>query len=230
MQDGPGNRLVYHLTGCNMRCPWCSNPEGLEFDCEVATAREVGEVIDEAISCQPMFFDGGGVTLTGGEVCVQHRAVEELLKGLKERGIHTAIETNATLDGFREILKFTDHLMTDFKHYDGEKLKSVTGVGNGKIKENFKFAIENGHFPHIRIPLINGFNAEEEDARGFAEYFSSLPSGSFDVELLPYHEYGKDKWTKLGREYTVENGFVSAKAVGNFKRILTDAGIKIVAT
>ncbi len=28
-QDGPGNRLVYHLCGCNLRCPWCSNPEGM---------------------------------------------------------------------------------------------------------------------------------------------------------------------------------------------------------
>ena len=28
-QDGRGNRLVYHLQGCNMRCPWCANPEGI---------------------------------------------------------------------------------------------------------------------------------------------------------------------------------------------------------
>jgi len=29
--DGPGQRLVYYLKGCNMRCLWCANPEGLEF-------------------------------------------------------------------------------------------------------------------------------------------------------------------------------------------------------
>jgi pyruvate formate lyase activating enzyme len=28
-QDGPGNRLVYHLQGCNMSCRWCANPESI---------------------------------------------------------------------------------------------------------------------------------------------------------------------------------------------------------
>lgn len=29
-QDGPGNRLVFHLQGCNMRCMWCANPESMD--------------------------------------------------------------------------------------------------------------------------------------------------------------------------------------------------------
>jgi pyruvate formate lyase activating enzyme len=28
-QDGPGNRLLFHFQGCNLFCPWCSNPEGI---------------------------------------------------------------------------------------------------------------------------------------------------------------------------------------------------------
>ena len=28
-QDGRGNRLIFHLQGCNMHCPWCANPEGM---------------------------------------------------------------------------------------------------------------------------------------------------------------------------------------------------------
>ena len=40
-QDGPGNRLVYHLQGCNMRCPWCSNPEGIARKGSLLVNREL---------------------------------------------------------------------------------------------------------------------------------------------------------------------------------------------
>lgn len=72
-QDGAGNRLVLHLQGCNMRCPWCANPEGMDNQGTCRTI-EVNALVDECLSCRPMFFDGGGVTLTGGEVSMQFDA------------------------------------------------------------------------------------------------------------------------------------------------------------
>ncbi|WP_122642985.1 glycyl-radical enzyme activating protein [Luxibacter massiliensis] len=39
-QDGFGNRLVYHLQGCNMHCPWCSNPEGMKQEGVLMTDEE----------------------------------------------------------------------------------------------------------------------------------------------------------------------------------------------
>ena len=59
-QDGPGNRLVYHLKGCNLRCPWCSNPEGMDFARPGDAAVTTEDLVARALRSKPMFFDGGG--------------------------------------------------------------------------------------------------------------------------------------------------------------------------
>ena len=64
-QDGPGNRSIYHVAGCNMHCLWCSNPEGMKAESEYKEYTP-DELVHEAIRCKPMFFSGGGVTFTGG--------------------------------------------------------------------------------------------------------------------------------------------------------------------
>ena len=51
------------------------------------------------------------------------------------------------------------------------------------------------------------------------------------VELLTYHEYGKEKYAKLGMEYTMgADARISKDTLEQFKMILRDAGINIIHT
>ena len=120
-QDGPGNRLVYHLQGCNFRCKWCSNPESMEKVSSQAKNYTVDELADEVSRSRMMFFDGGGVTFTGGEATVQADELIELLKLLKSNGVHTCIETNGSSERLSEIADYVDYLIVDMKHYDDEQ-------------------------------------------------------------------------------------------------------------
>ena len=222
-QDGPGNRLVYHLSGCNMHCLWCSNPEGMKGDKGKEYSPE--EIVKEAVSSRLLFFSGGGVTFTGGEASLQFDELLKTLKLLKEANIHTAIETNGTSQKLCQLLEYIDYLIMDFKHYDTEQLKKYTGVGNEIIKENFEKNCKSGRQQHIRIPLINGVNTD--NPRGFCEYFSQFNTENTVFEFLAYHEYGKDKWEE---EYKISDGFVKKEKLKEFKDIFAVYNLKTTTT
>lgn len=223
-QDGPGNRLVYHLQGCNFHCKWCSNPESMLMENPKAKDCTVDEIINEVARSKMMFFDGGGVTFTGGECTLQTDELLELLQKLKANKISTAIETNGSNPRLSELAEYVDYLIIDFKHYSSDEHKKWIGVGNAQVLENITKLIESGRELHIRIPLIKGVNDSFE---GFCEFFKDKNTENIDVEILPYHEYGKDKWTT---EYEISDGFVSAETVRNFTQKLNEIGIKTITT
>lgn len=223
-QDGPGNRLVYHLQGCNFRCKWCSNPESMSADGVNVKNYTVDELFDEVRRSRMMFFDGGGVTFTGGECTLQHKELTELLKKLKCVGINTAIETNASSPHLTDIAENVDYLIADFKHYDTDVHRKWIGVGNEAVKANLEKIFASGRQIHIRIPLINNVNTEPT---GFVNYFKQFDTENAVFEFLAYHEFGKDKWTQ---EYEIKDGFVSDETVAEFKRLFIANGLKVIST
>lgn len=227
-QDGQGNRLVYHLQGCNLACPWCSNPEGMSFD--GGNTVSVSDIVDEAVRCRPMFFDGGGVTFTGGECTCQFEPLSEALLCLRQQGISTAIETNATAPNLPALFGLVDELIMDLKHDSNEIHRRVIGMGNTQILDNLRAACAVHPNVLVRIPLIGGFNASVENIQRFAELLETLPTDSVRIELLLYHEYGKEKWKKCGKAYTVKNAFVSEQERCAYEEILRSHGLRVVRT
>ena len=222
-QDGPGNRLVYHMSGCNMYCPWCSNPEGMS-----AKGKEYStdDIKKEIISALPMYFDGGGVTFTGGECTIQSEAICDIIDSLPN--ISFCIESNADTINFLSVAEKCDTVIVDYKSPDKEKLNTVTGGNTERIENNIRNILKTKHL-HIRIPFIHGFNDDDESLNGFVKFFKSL-KGDFDVEILPYHEYGKEKWQKQNKQYTVTDGFVKKETINLFIEKLKSNSIRVVKT
>lgn len=222
-QDGPGNRLVYHTQGCNFRCKWCSNPESMNIN---GNARDytVAQLADEAYRSRMMFFDGGGVTFTGGECTLQHEELNELLKILRDKGINTAIETNGSDARLVELAENIDYLIMDFKHWDDTVHRKWVGVSNAQVKKNLEYFFASHRQLHIRIPLIKGVN---DDPNGFVEYFLDKDTSNTVFEFLPYHEFGKDKWTE---KYEISDGFITPETLADFKNKFTNHGLNLTAT
>lgn len=187
------------------------------------------DVLREIEKSRLMFFDGGGVTFTGGECTVQFDALSELLHALHERNIHTAIETNGYHPLLPELFPVIDYLIMDLKHWNSETHKNTVGLGNERTLQNIRKASENRSQLLVRIPLIGNFNDSEEDAVRFAQALSCLREGQA-VEVLRYHEYGKDKWKQCGMHYTMHDADVSDEKYRNFCVTLQNSGLTLIHT
>ena len=223
-QDGPGNRLVYHLQGCNFACKWCSNADSISLENSNSKDVSVTSLLDEILRSRMMFFDGGGVTFTGGEATLQADELLELLVLLKSEGVSTCIETNGSSPRFAEFCELVDYLIVDMKHYDDKLHRQWVGKSLEPVKKNIEFAFDLGRQIHIRIPVINGVNVNPD---AFADYFSLFNTNNAVFEFLAYHEFGKDKWNG---SYQIENGFVSDDIIKKFHRVFNEKGLKTVTT
>lgn len=210
-------------TGCGLCARIC--PEGaLSIEGE---HRSVNEIVRICLQDRDFYEEsGGGVTLSGGEALAQPEFALSLLSALKGRGIHTAVETTgfAREDVFDRVTKQADLLLYDIKHWNEERHIEGTGVSNRQILSNLKRAAAAGAEILPRLPVIPGFNNSEEDARGFCEILQEAGLGR--IQLLPFHQFGENKYTQLGRSYAYTDvPALHEEDLMSFQKIFLDAGI-----
>ena len=212
--DGPGIRTTVFLKGCNLRCPWCHNPENIsakpqrlffeKANKEVNYGRfmTVDEVIAEVMEDLDFYkASGGGVTVSGGEPLLQSKAVAALCERLKEEGISTVIDTAGDVpwENFERVLKNVDIFYFDYKSGNAAVYSDIIGGSPDRIRENLRRLIAGGHPVQIRIPVIPDINTADEACEEICRQLSDM--GIQKVDLLPFHRMGSGKYDALGMKY-----------------------------
>ena len=123
-----------------------------------------------------MFYrkNSGGITLSGGEVLMQHEVAAETLRLCRRNYINTCIETSgfAPWGNLEQVAQHCNYIFIDFKLMDSAKHKKFTGVSNelilGNIQKLCEFAVNRDLTVIIRCPVIPGYNDDDEEtARKF---------------------------------------------------------------
>lgn len=203
--DGPGTRMTVFLAGCPLRCLYCHNPDTMQAkNGEMITSDDLLNRIRRYV---PMFkVTNGGLTISGGEPLMQPAFVGKLLRGAKEMGLHTAIDTSGYLGRALsdEMLQDLDLVLLDVKSGIPETYKKVTGRELQPTLDFGRRLAANGTEIWLRFVLVPGLTDAPDNVRAVAEYAATLSSVS-RVEVLPFHQMGKDKWASLGLKYELED-------------------------
>jgi len=147
----------------------------------------------------------GGVTASGGEILGQADFVAELFRVCREAGIGTCADTSGFGDGaaLDKILAHTDLVLFDLKHMNPAEHERACGFSNELVMSNLDLVIGSGVKFIVRIPLIPDYNTSEEALTKIAEVVREK-AGEAEVNIMPYHSYGANKYRMLGKEYPLE--------------------------
>ncbi len=176
--------------------------------------RNIKDLFEEIASDYDAYRrSGGGVTFSGGEPFLQSGFLLSVLKLCREAGIHTAVETAVCLpfDIIAPTLPFIDLLYCDLKCMDSQKHLEATGAANNLTLENIRRISESGVNMIVRIPVIPGFNDDEESMTASAVFVRSLKTKP-KVELLPFHSMCAGKYEALGRRFEASGVPVPSKS------------------
>lgn len=199
--DGPGMRVVFWTTGCEFRCLYCHNPDTWKMKNGQLTC--VDDILDELKKYKDYLrFAGGGLTISGGEPLVQAPFVMNIMRGAKEMGIHTALDTNGFLSERLSDadLGQIDLFLLDIKSWDPATHLKLTAKPVEPVLAFARRLAAHKRPVWLRFVLVPGYTDDPANIEGIAAFAATL--GNIErVDVLPFHQLGKFKWEQLGMKY-----------------------------
>jgi pyruvate formate lyase activating enzyme len=172
----------------------------------------VEDIIAEVAKDKCFFAtSGGGLTLSGGEPLAQIDFAIRLIEAAVEEGLDIAIESSLAvpLAHVKRAAAFPVLWLADLKHTESAAFRNATGGDVSMVLSNLQYLASIGADMVIRVPIIPGFNDDENVMRGIFQFVAELRAPRDTrrrVDLLPYHDLAIGKYASLGRSYAIQPG------------------------
>lgn len=235
LHDGPGIRTTVFLKGCSLHCPWCSNPENISGKQEDFEKDEHIEICGTYMTCEELYerlmrdkiyYEGGGVTFSGGEPLLQIRKMEPLLKTLKDEGVHLCAETALFVseECVDIAMKYFDLFYVDIKILNKDRCAHYLGADLELYVNNLKRLCNRNISFIMRMPIISGYTYDKTNIN---KVIDLLVECDIDyIELLCEHHMGITKYDALHKKRPELKG-VTQRDMEECKRMFEEAGISV---
>lgn len=143
---------------------------------------------------------------------MQPHFVESVFRRAKKLGLTTAVDTSGhgNKEIWDKVLPQTDYVMLCLKGMDLDLASVLSGVSkasNVRARDFAKYIRDNyqGVKLSLRWVLLKDMTDTDEEIEALAAFAKQLSPVFTNVELLPYHTLGAEKWEMIGTEYPLKD-------------------------
>ncbi len=162
---------------------------------------------EELLRDRAYFGPDGGVTISGGEACLQAPFVRDVFLRLKREGVGTALDTSGhcSEEQLYAACEYADIVLYDLKDSDPDRHRRNAGGNLARILSNFLILLEIGDGARrvwVRTPIIPGRTDFAENIEGIARFLCEHSRDRVERwELCAFNNLCRDKYSQLGVDW-----------------------------
>jgi pyruvate formate lyase activating enzyme len=190
--DGPGNRFVVFLQGCNFDCVACHNPQTIPLATGDHFRTRVDEVLAKIRVAEPFL---GGITVSGGEATLQLDFVHALFTAVKAdpqlRRLTCFVDSNGSLDdaGWHRLAPVMDGAMIDLKCLDEGIHVQMTGQSNAPVLRSIELLAGMNLLYEVRLLILHGVNDGRSLLHRTGQWLASIDP-AMQVKVIGFRAHG----------------------------------------
>jgi len=160
-----------HCDTCLKVCPDNSSP--------FYKSMSVNDLISEILEVKDFI---SGITLSGGEVMLQAKFLEQLFISIKNhtelKDLSILIDSNGNVEQnkWESVMDWVDGFMIDLKAYSPEIHKQLTGFTNEKVLNSIQYLNLKGKLKELRFVLVPDYNNSKEEIEKISGLMKKLSS------------------------------------------------------